>query len=91
MEPKVTLSVGKFSVEKVEDLGARWAKLVDLRHPGIDFVASVGLLVNDKRSLEKDGRSRRWSYGDSGKSQRAWVMVQTLTLTLNSRWLMMSQ
>jgi hypothetical protein len=25
---------------------------VDLRHPGIDFVASVGLLVTDNKSLE---------------------------------------
>ena len=28
--------------------------MVGLRHPGIDFVASVGLLVNGKKSLEKE-------------------------------------
>ena len=27
---------------------------MDFRRPGIDFVASAGLLVNDKKSLEKD-------------------------------------
>jgi hypothetical protein len=27
---------------------------VDLRHPGIDFAASAGLLVNEKKSLEKE-------------------------------------
>ena len=54
MEPKLTIGVGKFSVEKIEELGQCWAKVVDLRHPGINFVASVGLLVNDKKSLEKE-------------------------------------
>ncbi len=28
------------------------AKVMDFRHPGIDFVASVGLLVTDNKSLE---------------------------------------
>ena len=54
MDPKATLSVGKFSVEKIEELGPCWDKLVNLRHPGIDFVASVGLLVNAKKSLAKE-------------------------------------
>ena len=44
VEPKVALSVGKFSVEKIEELGPCWAKVVDLRHPSIDFAASDGLL-----------------------------------------------
>ena len=51
VEPKVALSVGKFSVEKIKELGQCWAIVGDLRHPGIDFVASVGLLVNDKKVL----------------------------------------
>ena len=54
VEPKVTLSVGKFSVEKIGELGQCWAKVVDLRHPGINFVASAGLLVNDRKSLDKE-------------------------------------
>ena len=54
VEPKVTLSVGKFSVEQIEELGPCWAKGVDLRHPGIGFVASDGLLVKEKKSLEKE-------------------------------------
>ena len=33
-------------------MGPCWAKLVDLRHPDINFAASAGLL--DKKSLEKD-------------------------------------
>ena len=27
---------------------------MDLRHPGIDFAASAGLLVNDKKSLDNE-------------------------------------
>ena len=50
----MTLSVGKLSVGKIEELGICWAKMVDLRHPGIDFAASAGLLVNDNKSLEKE-------------------------------------
>ena len=40
VEPKATLSVGKFSVEKIEEMGQCWAKVVDLKHPGIGFDAS---------------------------------------------------
>jgi hypothetical protein len=32
--------------------------VVDLRHPGIDFVASVGLLVDVKKSVEKEEASK---------------------------------
>ena len=91
VEPKVTLSVGKFSVEKIEELGPCWAKVVDLRHPIINFAASAGLL--DKKSLENEEEIKEVDLGEgvSSKSQRASVMVQTLTLTLNSIWVMMSQ
>ena len=50
----MTLSVGKLYVEKLEELGPCWDKVVDLRHPGIDFVASVCLMVNDKKSLDNE-------------------------------------
>jgi hypothetical protein len=52
-EPKVTLSVGKFSVAKIEELGQFRAKVMDFRHPGIDLVPSAGLLANEKKPLEK--------------------------------------
>ena len=33
VEPKVTLSVGKFSVEKIAESGPCWAKLVEFQAP----------------------------------------------------------
>ena len=51
VEPRVTIAVGRFSNEKVKDLGTSWAKVVDLRHPSLEFAASAGLLSDDKGSL----------------------------------------
>ena len=52
VEPAVTLTVGKFSVEKIEDLGRQWAKVVDLRHPGLDFAVASGLQEEPKEKHE---------------------------------------
>ena len=81
--------MGKFSVEKIEELGPCWAKMVDLKHPRINFAASAGFL--GKKSLEKEAELKKVDLGGPKQSQRASVMVQTLTLTLNSRGAMMSQ
>ena len=51
VEPRVLLPVGKFTAEKIKDLGPSWAKVVDHRHPSLDFAASAGLLSEDKESL----------------------------------------
>ena len=51
VEPRVLLPVGKFSAEKIKDLAHSWAKVVDHRHPSLNFAASTGLLVEDKESL----------------------------------------
>ena len=67
VEPKVALNVGKFSVEKIKELGPCWAKVVDLRHPGIDFVASVGLLVKEEKSLEKEEEIKEVDIGCLGQ------------------------
>ena len=61
LEPRVTLSVGKFSLEKIQDLGAFWANSVDLKHPGLTFAKDAGLEFESKealRELERPGR--RW-------------------------------
>ena len=57
----MTLSAGKFSVKKIEELGPRWDKVAGLRHPGINFVASVGLL--DEKSLEKEEEMKEVDFG----------------------------
>ena len=43
VDPKLPLPVGRFSVEKIVDLGLHWAKIVDLKHPGINFAEVAGL------------------------------------------------
>ena len=43
MVPKVTLSTGKWSVDKVRALKIHWGKCVDLKHPGFHFAAEAGL------------------------------------------------
>ena len=61
LEPRVTLSVGRFSQEKIQDLGAFWANSVDLKHPGLTFAKDAGLEFESKealRELERPGR--RW-------------------------------
>ena len=56
VEPKVTLRVGQFSVEKVEELGPCWASVVDLKHPGLGFAASAGLVSDDKDKKDEEGK-----------------------------------
>ena len=51
VEPRVLLPVGRFSNEKIKDLGTSWAKVVDHGHPSLDFAASAGLMSDDKESL----------------------------------------
>ena len=43
LNPKVALPLGKFSAEKIKSLGTQWAKVVDLKHPGIDFAVQADL------------------------------------------------
>ena len=52
VEPKLNLPVGKFSVEKIEDLATHWAKLVDLKHPGLNFAETPGLQQSTKTHEE---------------------------------------
>ena len=47
LEPKVNLPLGKFSVEKVQQLGPVWAKAVDLKHPGLNLSQEPGLQTLD--------------------------------------------
>ena len=59
LEPRVALSVGKFSLEKIQYLGAFWANSVDLKHPGLTFAKDAGLEFESKealRELERPGR-----------------------------------
>ena len=57
-EPKVTLSVGRFSQGKIHDLGPFWANGVDLKHPGISFAKEAGLeskeALKDKEEQQKE-------------------------------------
>ena len=46
-EPRVTLPIGRFCGEKVQELGRAWAASVDLKHPSIAFAAEVGLETKD--------------------------------------------
>ena len=52
LEPRVALSVGKFSLEKIQDLGAFWANRVDLKHPGLTFATEAGLESESKEALK---------------------------------------
>ena len=47
---RVSLPTGKFSAEKVTDLGVVWAKSVDSKYPDMNFAAESGLL----RALNED-------------------------------------
>ena len=55
MMPRLTVPIGKLSNEKILDLGKHWAKVVDLKYPGISFAESAGLLVEDE-SQELDSQ-----------------------------------
>ena len=43
LEPKVTLPVGKFSQEKIRDLGVAWAKYLDCKHKDLNFAEASEL------------------------------------------------
>ena len=67
LEPKVALSVGRFSIEKIQELGAFWASSVDLKHPGLTFATDAGLELESKEALkEKRNSKRRWTCTTSG-------------------------
>ena len=53
LEPRVTLSVGRISQEKIQDLGAFWANSVDLKHPGLTFATDAGLELESKEALKE--------------------------------------
>jgi hypothetical protein len=53
LDPKVTLNVGKFSVEKIGDLGVQWARTVDLKHPDLGFAEAAGLQETLDDSVEE--------------------------------------
>ena len=53
LEPRVALSVGKFSLEKIQYLGAFWANSVDLKHPGLTFAKDAGLELESKEALKE--------------------------------------
>ena len=48
---KITLPVGKYSDEKVLELGGCWAQTVDLKHPHVSFAEKAGLIkfLNDEQ------------------------------------------
>ena len=49
---QIKLPVGRFSAEKVFDLGVIWAQHVDWKHPALDFAKTSGLVANDTRVSE---------------------------------------
>ena len=55
LEPRVALSVGRFSQEKIQELGAFWANSVDLKHPGLTFAEDAGLEFESKEALKEKG------------------------------------
>ena len=48
---KISLPVGKYSDEKVLELGGCWAQTVDLKHPHVSFAEKAGLnkFLNDEQ------------------------------------------
>ncbi len=49
VEPKVSLGHGKFSAEKLDELGPYWARVVDRKHNGLGFAEESGLVIKKKR------------------------------------------
>jgi hypothetical protein len=52
VEPKVSLPVGKFGNDKIQDLGIEWAKMVDLKFPDMNFAEASGLKGEEQESQE---------------------------------------
>ena len=52
IERKVTLSAGRFSQEKIHEIGPFWANSVDLKHPGLYFAKEAGLEFESKQFLD---------------------------------------
>ena len=51
LEPEVALSVGRFSQEKIQDLGPFWANSVGLQRQGLTFATEAGLQLESKGAL----------------------------------------
>ena len=52
LDLKLTLPLGRFSQEKMLQLGNFWAKLVDKKHPDLNFGENSGLGVTDEEEDE---------------------------------------
>ena len=84
VEPNVTLSLGKFSVEKIEEfghVGLKWWT------SGTHALTLLPLLVcwSMTKSLEKDEEIKEVGLGGFRQVTKSFSDAQTLTLTLNSR------
>ena len=86
VEPRVLLPVGKFTAEKIKDLGPSWAKVVDHGHPSLDFAASAGLMSDDKESLlQREEDNKELDLVPLRKATRNLRDGPELTWTLSSR------
>ena len=80
LEPKVTLSVGRFSIEKIQELGAFWASSVDLKHPGLTFAKDAGLELESKEALkDKEEQQKEVDLQNLRELKKGSQMALTLT------------
>ena len=67
LEPKVTIAHGRFSGEKLDELGPYWARVVDNKHHGLGFAGESGLVIKGKKDEEYSARaSQEVDLGPSG-------------------------
>ena len=52
LEPKVALPVGRFSQDKMHELAPYWARVVDWKHPGLNFAKESGLVIESKEDIK---------------------------------------
>ena len=57
VEPKVTLAHGKFSAEKLDELGPYWTRVVDRKHHGLGFAKESGLITKGKKDEEDSAQA----------------------------------
>ena len=58
LEPKLTLGLGKFSGDKILELGRYWARFVDKKYNGLGFPAETGLAIKKHEQAENASASQ---------------------------------
>ncbi len=58
LEPKLTLGLGKFSDDKILELGRYWARFVDKKYHGLGFAAEAGLAIKKQDVVENASASQ---------------------------------